>query len=455
MEIVAPAGNFNKLKTAILYGADAVYLAGQKYSLRAGADNFTPSELEQASQFCHKHNKKIYVTLNAYLHDKDFEGLFDYLKFLEKIKIDAVICADLGVVRLVKENSKIPVHLSTQAFVLNSWHAKIWKCLGVKRIVLGRELSIKQAAKIKREVGIEIELFIHGAMCMSYSGHCTISNYTAGRDSNRGGCIQSCRHIYNIQNNKNKILPEAKTLLSSKDLNGFVNLKDFVAQGLDAAKIEGRMKGELYLASTVRAYSHLLQEIERNKKSASAISTYLTIEGKEELKKLPHRGYTTASLKKKADKRSIYDGTAKNSKINQKRIFEFSGVIVFYDSKKQRVYLQTKNPLRQEMEVEILTPQKNIAFFIENLKNAKGDSILYSDSNRVVSFDCPNKATSKGYIQKHNFCLWQIGWVLRAGILLGKETAKIQTTKSKQLKIHKQLKVQKQLKGHKQQGRKP
>ena len=181
MEIVAPAGNFNKLKTAILYGADAVYLAGQKYSLRAGADNFTTAELKQASQFCHKHQKKIYVTLNAYLYDKDFAGLLDYLKFLEQIKIHAVICSDLGVVQLVKENSKIPVHLSTQAFVLNSYHARIWKNLGVKRIVLGRELSIKQAAKIKQETAIEVELFIHGAMCMSYSGHCTISNYTAGR----------------------------------------------------------------------------------------------------------------------------------------------------------------------------------------------------------------------------------------------------------------------------------
>ena len=160
MEIVAPAGNFNKLKTAILYGADAVYLAGQKYSLRAGADNFTTAELKQASQFCHKHQKKIYVTLNAYLYDKDFEGLLDYLKFLEQIKIHAVICSDLGVVQLVKENSKIPVHLSTQAFVLNSYHARIWKNLGVKRIVLGRELSIKQAAKIKQETAIEVELFI-------------------------------------------------------------------------------------------------------------------------------------------------------------------------------------------------------------------------------------------------------------------------------------------------------
>ena len=138
-----------------------------------------------------------------------------------------MICSDLGVVQLVKENSKIPVHLSTQAFVLNSYHARIWKNLGVKRIVLGRELSIKQAAKIKQETAIEVELFIHGAMCMSYSGHCTISNYTAGRDSNRGGCIQSCRHIYNIQDSKNKILPENKTLLKPSIISSipfFLNL---------------------------------------------------------------------------------------------------------------------------------------------------------------------------------------------------------------------------------------
>ena len=395
MEIVAPAGNLNKLKTAILYGADAVYLAGQKYSLRAGADNFTTAELKQASQFCHKHQKKIYVTLNAYLYDKDFAGLLDYLKFLEQIKIHAVICSDLGVVQLVKENSKIPVHLSTQAFVLNSYHARIWKNLGVKRIVLGRELSIKQAAKIKQETAIEVELFIHGAMCMSYSGHCTISNYTAGRDSNRGGCIQSCRHIYNIQDSKNKILPETKTLLSSKDLNGFSHLQDFVNLEIDAAKIEGRMKGELYLASTVRSYSRHLKEIQQQKSAQSSV-----LGKSEELEKLPHRGYTTASLKKKAAKKSIYDGTGENTANS----FEFLGLVVAYNNEEKRVYFQTKNPLQEGVEIEILTPQKNIIVLVENLKNAKGDSILYSYSNRIVSFACPPKLQADEL---------QIGCVLR------------------------------------------
>ena len=186
MELLAPAGNLNKLKIAVLYGADAVYLAGPKYGLRGASDNFSDTELCEGIQFAHQNNCKTYVTLNAFLHDKELEELPDYVSFLEQSKVDAVIVSDLGVMTVVQQHSKLSIHLSTQASCLNLHAAKAWKRLGAKRLVLGREVSLEEAGKIRKASGIEVELFVHGAMCTAYSGNCTISNYSSGRDSNRG-----------------------------------------------------------------------------------------------------------------------------------------------------------------------------------------------------------------------------------------------------------------------------
>ena len=196
MELLAPAGNLNKLKIAVLYGADAVYLAGPKYGLRGASDTFSDTELLDGIQFAHLNNCKIYVTLNAFLHHKELEELPKYVSFLEQSKVDAVIVSDLGVMTVVQQHSKLPVHLSTQASCINIHAAKAWKRLGAKRLVLGREVSLEEAGMIRKASGIEVELFVHGAMCTAYSGNCTISNYTSGRDSNRGGCVQSCRFYY-------------------------------------------------------------------------------------------------------------------------------------------------------------------------------------------------------------------------------------------------------------------
>ena len=176
MELLAPAGNLNKLKIAVLYGADAVYLAGPKYGLRGASDNFSDTELCEGIQFAHQNNCKTYVTLNAFLHDKELEELPEYVNFLEQSKVDAVIVSDLGVMTVVQQHSKLPVHLSTQASCLNIHAAKAWKRLGAKRLVLGREVSLEEAGKIRKASGIEVELFVHGAMCTAYSGNCTISN---------------------------------------------------------------------------------------------------------------------------------------------------------------------------------------------------------------------------------------------------------------------------------------
>ncbi|MCB9396214.1 MAG: U32 family peptidase [Acidobacteria bacterium] len=248
-EVLAPAGNLHKLQVAVRYGADAVYMAGPQFGLRQGADNLTHTELEQAVRFCHSHGAKAYVVLNGFLFQKELQALPDFVQFLSELRVDAVIASDLGVVSTVLEHSSIPVHISTQASVFNAQHTAFWAEMGAKRVILARETSISDAAKIKEISGLEVELFVHGSMCMAFSGRCTISNFTAGRDSNRGGCEHSCRLPYQLNDSA-----DAHTYFSSKDLNGLSLVPELVGHGIDSLKIEGRMKSALYVASTVLAY---------------------------------------------------------------------------------------------------------------------------------------------------------------------------------------------------------
>ena len=200
-ELLAPAGSLEKLKVAVSYGANAVYLGGQKFGLRSAAENFTIEELEEGVAFAHERNAQVYVVLNSFFHDKDFDTLDEFIKELERLKVDALIVSDPGVISHISKNSNLEIHLSTQASCLNVESAKMWKRLGVTRVVLGREVTVAEAGKIKRESGLEVEMFVHGSMCMAYSGNCVISNYTQGRDSNRGGCAHSCRFDYKLEGN--------------------------------------------------------------------------------------------------------------------------------------------------------------------------------------------------------------------------------------------------------------
>ncbi len=300
-ELLAPAGSLEKLKVAVSYGADAVYLGGQKFGLRSAADNFTPSELKEGVAFAHEHGSHVYVVLNSFLHDQDFEDFPEFLKLLEECQVDAVIVSDRGVVEAVKEYSSLTVHLSTQASCLNAKAAKLWKDLGVDRIVLGREVSISEAKKIKEEVDIELEMFVHGSMCMAYSGHCVISNYTQGRDSNRGGCAHSCRFEYSLDGEG--LEKKYAHFMSSKDLNGLRLLQDFIDAGIDSLKVEGRMKSHHYAGTISKVYSEALAFY---KEKGHFLSEDL-YRWEEELSKVSHRAYTTASLDKPAGSDSIYD----------------------------------------------------------------------------------------------------------------------------------------------------
>lgn len=307
-EVLAPAGNLEKLKVAVDYGANAVYLGGLKFGLRSAADNFTYEELREGVEYAHAKDALVYVVLNGFLHDQDLEELKDFVEYLDALNVDAVIVSDLGVIKTVQRYSSINVHLSTQASCLNSYSAKLWKNMGVTRIVLGREVSIEEARNIKENVDIEIEMFIHGSMCMAYSGNCVISNFTQGRDSNRGGCAHSCRFEYSIQTN-NKQDKKKSYFMSSKDLNGLSVLENFIHAGIDSVKIEGRMKSHLYTATMSKVYR---QALDYYREHGNFLSEQM-YEWEQELAKVTHRSYAPANLIDKADSTTIYNEREFNS----------------------------------------------------------------------------------------------------------------------------------------------
>ncbi len=298
-ELLAPAGDLDKLKVSILYGASAVYLGGHLYNLRQASTNFTYPELEEAVRFAHDHQAKVFIVVNNFFHDEDFEEFKGYLEFLQKIKVDALIASDLGVISFIRAHSNLEIHLSTQASCLNAESATFWKSQGATRVVLGREVSIEEAKRIKEKAQVEVEMFVHGSMCMSFSGHCTISNFTSGRDSNRGGCAHSCRFEYSLDLGERK---QNAFFMSSKDLNGLNYLENFIEAGIDSLKIEGRMKSYNYAGGVTKAYAEALRFYQAHGSfKAAPFATWA-----QELSKVTHRDYTEASLIKPADKDSIY-----------------------------------------------------------------------------------------------------------------------------------------------------
>ena len=316
-ELLAPAGSLDKLKVAVLYGANAVYLGGQKFGLREASDNFTTLELIEGVAFAHERGCLVYVVLNSFLHDSDLVELPPFLQLLEELKVDAVIVSDLGVIETIKKHSKLVIHLSTQASCLNVEAAFFWKEMGVTRIVLGREVTILEAKKIKEATNLEIEMFVHGSMCMSYSGNCVISNYTQGRDSNRGGCAQSCRFEYSIDlgDDQNK----KAFFMSSKDLEGIRLLQDFIDAGIDSLKVEGRNKSHHYAGTISKVYSDALNFY----KSHGHFLSEKMQEWEIELRKISHRDYFTGSLKEYAGSDSVY-----NEREHEDHEYVVSGIVL-------------------------------------------------------------------------------------------------------------------------------
>lgn len=259
VELLAPAGDLEKLKIAILYGADAVFIGGLKFSLRSRASNFTIEDIKEGCKFAHEHNAKVHVTCNILPHEIDVDGVRDYLHSLEDAGVDAIICASPLIIEEALK-TKMEVHVSTQESTLNSSMVKFYESLGVDRVVLGRELDLESIKEIKANSNVDIETFIHGGMCVSYSGRCMLSNNMTGRDANRGGCAHSCRWNYDLTINGNKINEDEYFAMSSKDLCSIPVLKEYLETNVSSFKIEGRMKSIHYIATIVKTYREAIDE---------------------------------------------------------------------------------------------------------------------------------------------------------------------------------------------------
>jgi putative protease len=296
VELLAPAGNFEKLEMAIHYGADAVYLAGKNFSLRNFSGNFEPDQLRQAIDLAHRANVKVYAACNVYSRNDEQTAIADYLRMLAEYKADAVIIADPGVLRLAQKHiPHMPVHLSTQANTTNYNSALFWKQAGVNRIIAARELTLNEIKEIVNLGGLQIEAFVHGAMCISYSGRCLLSNFLTNRDSNRGSCAHPCRWKYAVveEFRPGEYMPIAEDkqgsyIFNSKDLCMIAHIPELVESGIHSLKIEGRMKGINYLATTVKVYRQALDAYGANPEAYR-----LKDEWVQQLESINHRGYST------------------------------------------------------------------------------------------------------------------------------------------------------------------
>lgn len=368
MELLAPAGNFEKLITAVHFGADAVYFSGKRFGLRAFAGNFSDDEIVEAMKYLHVRGKKGYITLNIVANDEDFEGLDQYLNLLVKAKVDGVIVSDLGVVKFIRENAPaLNVHVSTQANVNNYYSAKVFVDMGATRIVLAREMNLKQIKAMHEKLGssVELEAFVHGAMCISYSGRCLLSNYMTGRESNHGACVQACRWKYAIRevNRKDEYPIEEDErgtyILNSKDMNMISHLKELEDAGVVSLKIEGRMKSAYYVATVVNAYRQALDN--PNYQATEQLIA--------ELEKASHRQYSTGFYLEAKDKEYLEDSMPVQT-------HEFVAVVV--DTFDGGIVLEQRNRFCKGEELEILSPNKKIfnkKIKIGDMTDEKGDVI--------------------------------------------------------------------------------
>lgn len=263
IELLAPAGDLKKLKIAVLYGADAVYIGGKHFSLRSRASNFSLEQIKEGVEFAHKHNVKVHVTINMIAHDEDMGGFEDYVSELDKYGVDAFICASAGMAIKCKQLIKHKeVHMSTQHSTTNSSSVTFWQSQGIDRVVLARECSMKEIKRIVDNTTLPLEVFIHGGMCISYSGKCVLSNYMTQRDANRGGCAQSCRWKYELFDQHHQYHnSEDMFSMSSKDLVGIRNIANLISVGITSLKIEGRMKSAYYIATLIKNYRMLIDEL--------------------------------------------------------------------------------------------------------------------------------------------------------------------------------------------------
>lgn len=391
VELLAPAGNLEKLKIAVLYGADAVYLGGKKFGLRSFGGNFSMEEMKEGIEFAHLHNKNVYVTVNIFAHNSDLVDLPQYLGQLAKLSVDAILVSDIGVFHIARKVvPQIPLHISTQANTTNWAAVNTWTELGAQRVVLARELSLQEIKKIREKSTVELEMFVHGAMCMAYSGRCVMSNYMTGRDSNRGACAQACRWKYSLMEEKRsgEYYPveedaNGSYIFNSKDMCLLPYLADVIKSGVDSLKIEGRMKSIHYVAGVVKAYR---QAIDQYYKDSSKMAAHKN-EWCTDLAKISHRKYTTGFLFAKPDHDSqIYDSSA------YLQTADFVGLVLGYDKDTGFATIEQRNNMKVGQEIEVFQP--NLLTYTQKI-----ESMLDEEGNQITVAPHPQQ-TIKMKMQK-------------------------------------------------------
>ncbi len=385
-ELLAPAGSLEKLKTAFIYGADAVYIGGEEFSLRVAAENFTIGEMAEGVKYAHERGKKVYLTANIIPHNKDIDEYAEFIKSAYEIGIDAVLVSDLGMFAITKEVCPdLEIHISTQANNVNYKSAKMWHEMGAKRVVVAREMSFEEIGEIRKRTPetLELEAFVHGAMCISYSGRCLLSNYMTNRDSNQGACSHPCRWNYYLMEEKRpgEYMPvfenERGTFIyNSKDLCMIEHIDDLIKSGIDSLKIEGRVKTEYYLATVVKAYRDAIDTYFQDPENYRFDKKWL-----EELKKVSHRDYTTG----------FYYGKPGGDEQNYEtssyiRDYELIGIVKEYDKEKKLLSVVQKNRFFKGAEVEFLRPKGDfVKHRIEHMFDADGNEIEVANRPQSIA----------------------------------------------------------------------
>lgn len=394
-ELLAPAGDFEKLRTAIHYGADGVYLGDSRFSLRGKAGNFEPEELKEAISYAHARNKKAYVTVNIFPHNSDLKEMEEYIGFLKDAMPDAVILSDPGFFMMFKKSApEIAIHVSTQANITNSEAARFWENLGAKRLVLSRELTIDEIKEIRSKVKIELEVFVHGSICISYSGRCYISSFLTSRSANRGECTNSCRWNYTLMEEKRQgehfpVFEDDRGtyIMSSKDLCMIEHLHLLNDAGIDSFKIEGRMKGINYVAGVVKTYREAIDSLGNGKYAVNPRRL-------KELSMFSSRGYTTGMFfGKQPDSDYNFDGES------YRMSHELVGIVLEIKNSIAKVGL--RNRLDKGNTVEYLSPGiEEKLFALESLKDIDGMDITTARNENIVFMPVPEGVRPNDLIRR-------------------------------------------------------
>lgn len=381
-ELLAPAGDLEKLKIAIMYGADAVFIGGQSFSLRSRASNFTIEDIKNGCTFAHEHGAKIHVTCNIVMHNMDTDGIVEYLKALEDAGVDCIIASSIHIIKLVKKYTKMEAHVSTQSSITNPLAVEFYKSIGADRVVLARELTLDEIKAVKDSTTLDVEAFIHGGMCVSYSGRCMLSNNMTNRDANRGGCAHSCRWTYDLIKDKKVYNPEGDYFaMSSKDLCAIRAIPQMMDIGINSFKIEGRMKSLHYVATVVNAYRKIIDEYESTGKVVD-FDKYLN-----QINKAENRLTSTGFLfGQPTVNEQLYD---LNLTCPTK---EFVGIVKSYDQKTKIVTVEQRNYFLPHSDIEVFTPKKSFIIHIEEITDIDGNIL---DAARhplqIVKFKCDIK----------------------------------------------------------------